>query len=73
MPKAKVITMTVKLNSKHTMILVTTVDPIITPEMVFYRYGLTGHIISSKESKVMPLPFALEYSSAERTKLGFTC
>ena len=37
---AKVITMKVELNKNHILDLVTTVDPIVTPKMVFSMYSL---------------------------------
>ena len=60
---AKVITMKVEMNSKYFMNIVTTVDPIVTPEMAFRMYGLKGRIIKSEETNVMPLPVALLHSA----------
>ena len=70
MAKAKVITMMIELNQNHTMNLVITVNPIITPEMVYRTFKLSGYIIGSEESDIMPLPYALEYASAVRSQLG---
>ena len=67
---AKVITMKVELNKNHILDLVTTVNPITTPEMVFYMYGLRGRIIKSEETNTMPLPFALAHSFNLKKKLG---
>ena len=67
---AKVITMKVELNKNRIMELVTTVDPIVTPEMAFRLYGLRGRIIKSEETNVMPLPFALAHSANLQRKLG---
>lgn len=67
---AKVITMKVELNKNHILDLVTTVDPIVTPKMVFSMYGLRGHIIKSEETNTMPLPFALAHSYNLQKKLG---
>ena len=67
---AKVITMKVELKKNRILELVTTVDPIVTPEMAFRMYGLPGRIIKSEETNVMPLPFALAHSANLQRKLG---
>ncbi len=59
---AKVITMNIKLNHKHMLKIVTTVDPIVTPEMACRMYGIHGKMVSSEVSNVMPLFTALDYS-----------
>ena len=70
MAKAKVITMMIELNCTNIMNLVVTVDPFVTPEMVLHMLKLTGYVIGSEESDVMPLPYVHEYASAVRTQLG---
>ena len=67
---AKVITMKTKVNDNLFMNMVTTVDPIVTPEMAQLMYGVPGHIVKSEESNEMPLPFALDYARRQRAKLG---
>ena len=67
---AKVITLRIRLNSKHEMKIVTTVDPSMSPEMVCRSYGVRGIMISSEESNVMPLPFALNYSYRLQKQMG---
>ncbi len=67
---AKVITLKIKLNSKHLMKIVTTVDPSVTPEMVCSTYGIRGIMMSSEESNIMPLPFALNHSYNLQKQLG---
>lgn len=73
MKMAKVITMTVKLNNENILELVTTVDPIVTPEMAFRMYRLHGCIIKSEETNTMPLPFALVHSFNLQRELGIVC
>lgn len=65
---AKVITMKVELNSKYFMKIVTTVDPIVTPEMAFCMYGVGGKIVSVETTNVMPLPLALFESRRQLEK-----
>ena len=67
---AKVITMKTKVNNNLFMQMVTTVDPIVTPEMAKLMYGVPGRIIKSEESNKMPLTFALDYARRQRAKLG---
>ena len=67
---AKVITMSIKLNRKHVMKIVTTVDPVVTPEMACSMYGIRGHLVNSEVSSIMPLPMALDYSYRLQKKLG---
>ncbi len=67
---AKVITMKTMISSDCFILLVTTVDPIVTPEMVQVMYGIPGRIIHSEESNEMALPFALDYARRQRAKLG---
>ena len=70
MTLAKVITMKTKVNNNLFIKMVTTVDPIVTPEMAQLMYGVPGRIIKSEESNEMPLPFALDYARRQRAKLG---
>ena len=70
MKMAKVITMKVELDKNRVMELVTTVDPIVTVEMVSRVYGLRGRIVKSEETNVMPLPFALDCAYRQRNMLG---
>lgn len=67
---AKVITMSIKMNRKHVMKIVITVDPIITPEMACSMFGIRGQLVNSEVSYIMPLPLALNYSSMLQKKLG---
>ncbi len=68
---AKVITMKTLLNEEgYTILVVTTVDPSVTPEMAKFMYGIPGPIISSEETKSMPLTFALDYARRQREKFG---
>ena len=70
MKMAKVITMKVELDKNRIVELVTTVDPIVTVEMVFRVYGLRGRIVKSEETNVMPLSFALDCAYRQRNMLG---
>ena len=70
---AKVITMNIKLNHKHMPKIVTTVDPIVTPEMACRMYGIRGQLVSSEVSNVMPLFTALDYSYKLQKKMGIIC
>ena len=67
---AKVITMNIKLNHKHMLKIVTTVDPIVTPEMACRMYGIHGKMVSSEVSNVMPLFTALDYSYKLQKEMG---
>ena len=67
---AKVITMKIELNETYIMVLVTTVDPIVTPQAVYRMYELKGRVIESEESNVMPLPYALAHSYNQKRKFG---
>ncbi len=70
MKMAKIISMKVELKNKNILDLVTTVDPIATPEMVFRMVGMPGRIIKSEETDIMPLPLALARSMKMQRKLG---
>ena len=70
MKMAKVINMKVELKNKNILNLVTAVDPVVTPEMVFRMAGMPGRIIKSSETKTMPLPQALAHSMKLQRKLG---
>ena len=67
---AKVITMKVQISKDLLLNLVTTVDPIVTPEMTKKMYGIPGHVIHSEETSTMPLPFALNCAYHQRKLLG---
>ena len=67
---AKVITMNIKLNHKHMLKIVTTVDPVVTPEMACRMYGIRGELLSSEVSNIMPLFTALDYSYRLQKKMG---
>ena len=69
---AKVITMKTKTINNCTIVMVSTVDPSATPEMVRVKYGVPGFIISAEETDSMPLGFALDYFRRQREKLGIT-
>ncbi len=69
---AKVITMKTKVSKDLMYLMVTTVDPSVTPAMAKLMYGLPGSIISAEESNSMPLGFALDCSRRQREKLGIT-
>ena len=70
MKKAKVITLKVKMSKNRFASLVVTVDPSVTPEMVYTLSGIRGKLIKSETSKTMPLPLALAHSFRLRMKLG---
>ena len=72
MEMAKVITMKVLGIKKHMVILVTTVDPSVTPELVQRMYGIAGKILDSKETSAMPLHFACDYARRQREESGIT-
>ncbi len=67
---AKVITMKVQIAKDQLFTLVTTVDPIVTPEMTRAMYGISGRVIKSEETNAMPLPFALDCACHQRKLLG---
>lgn len=67
---AKVVTLRIKLNKKREMRLVTTVDPSVTVEMILHVYGLRGTVLSSEESDIMPLPFAMNHSYNLQKQFG---
>ena len=69
---AKVITMKAQIIKDEMLVLVTTVDPSMTPEWASVMYGIPGYIVSAEESCVMPLGFALDYARRQRAKLGIT-
>ena len=59
---AKVITMKIALNKKHTLELVTTVDPNMTVEKLLSMLCISGFVIKVEETPIMPLPVALIHS-----------
>ena len=67
---AKVITMKVQIAENQMLVLVTTVDPAVTPEMTRVMYGIPGRVIKSEETNAMPLPFALGCACHQRKLLG---
>lgn len=69
---AKVITLKTQVSSDRMILVVTTVDPIVTPEMAKVMYGIPGRIIKREETNIMPLPFALNFACRQRAKLGIT-
>ncbi len=69
---AKVITVKTQISSDRMIVMVTTVDPIVTPEMAKAMYGIPGRIINSEETNTMPLVFALDCARRQRAKLGIT-
>ncbi len=70
MMMAKVITLKVKMGKNRVARLVVTVDPSVTPEMVYSISGIRGKLIKSETSKTMPLLLALAHSFRLRMKLG---
>lgn len=69
---AKVITLKTQVSSDRMILVVTTVDPSVTPEMAKVMYGIPGRIIKREETNTMPLPFALDFACRQRAKLGIT-
>ena len=71
MKMAKVITLKIKMNKKFRMILVITVDPEVTPEMVCIMCGINSKLLmKSESSEIMPLPDALALSASKKRALG---
>lgn len=69
---AKVITLKIQSGASYEFDLVTTVDPIVTPEMTKAMFGITGRIIKKEETMIMPLPFALDCARRQRKALGIS-
>ena len=69
-PMAKVMTLTLKTNSKQLMNLVTTVDRSISHEMILTMLDIHGIILDVEETNPMLLPFALALSYQMCERLG---
>ena len=70
MKMAKVITMKIALNKRHTLELVTTVDPNMTVEKLLSMLCISGFVIKAEETPIMPLPVALIHSANVQRNLG---
>ena len=70
MKMAKVITMKIALNKRHTLELVTTVDPNMTVEKLLSMLCISGFVIKAEETPIMPLPVALIHSDNVKRNLG---
>ena len=70
MAKAKVINMKVQISKKKFVNIVTAANPIVTPEMIYKMFHLSGKIVSAEVSKEMPLLIALFHSHRLKVKLG---
>lgn len=69
MKNAKVIKMTVKLNKDKFATMVVTVDPAVTPEMLYRMSGAPGKIVRTEGSEIMPLFTAMRYSHKMRKQM----